>query len=439
MPPKTRTASKIQPVHREFGGIPGSFVLITTLPWLVIFLMTAASNGSIPFDGPGLKALLEDTYSHVYTSILDIAAYKAYVCWWTGLAMMRVIIPCRKFDGLPNRDGSVLTYNLNALTSLIILCIVLTLRGFATSWQLPELQFLYDHLFGMAIAAIFFSIAQAVWVYLYSFRSSKPLLAAGGDTGSVIYDFYIGRELNPMIGSFELKVFNELRPGLILWIMINLAMCHHQFIAYGKVSSGLILVTLMEGFYVLESLYNEDKVLSTMDVVSDGFGFMLSFGDLALVPFTYSLQAQFLTDRPEIELSFFEIAAIAALQAIGYIIFRKTNSQKDWFRHLTPAERKASGYKFIKSPTGRSLLADGWWGYSRHINYFGDWLMAWSWCLAAGVSGLKSRVCLFYVIYFAVLLIHRERRDDEKCANQHKQAWTEYKKLVPWRIIPYVY
>lgn len=36
-----------------------------------------------------------------------------------------------------------------------------------------------------------------------------------------------------------------------------------------------------------------------MDITHDGFGFMLAFGDLAWVPFTYSLQAQFLLYHPQ--------------------------------------------------------------------------------------------------------------------------------------------
>lgn len=36
-----------------------------------------------------------------------------------------------------------------------------------------------------------------------------------------------------------------------------------------------------------------------MDIKHDGFGFMLAFGDLAWVPFTYSLQAQFLLYHPQ--------------------------------------------------------------------------------------------------------------------------------------------
>ena len=40
------------------------------------------------------------------------------------------------------------------------------------------------------------------------------------------------------------------------------------------------------GLYVADALYNERAILSTMDITTDGFGFMLAFGDLAWVPFT---------------------------------------------------------------------------------------------------------------------------------------------------------
>lgn len=49
-----------------------------------------------------------------------------------------------------------------------------------------------------------------------------------------------------------------------------------------------------------------------MDIVHDGFGFMLVFGDLAWVPFTYGLQAAFLVVHPQ-TLSSFGAAVIIAL------------------------------------------------------------------------------------------------------------------------------
>ena len=48
--------------------------------------------------------------------------------------------------------------------------------------------------------------------------------------------------------------------------------------------------TTPQGFYVWDALYMEKAILTTMDITTDGFGYMLAFGDLSWVPFIYSLQ-----------------------------------------------------------------------------------------------------------------------------------------------------
>ena len=83
--------------------------------------------------------------------------------------------------------------------------------------------------------------------------------------------------------------------------------------------------------YVLDALWNEQAILTTMDITTDGFGFMLAFGDLAWVPFTYSLQARYLVDHAE-ETSVPVLLAIVACKLFGYYIFRSANAQKNTFR-----------------------------------------------------------------------------------------------------------
>ena len=83
-----------------------------------------------------------------------------------------------------------------------------------------------------------------------------------------------------------------------------------------------------------------------MDIVVDGFGFMLgesqsnmttalnnakAFGDLTWVPFTYSLQARFLANHPN-DLGMVGVFCIVALQLLGYYIFRVSNAEKNEFR-----------------------------------------------------------------------------------------------------------
>lgn len=58
---------------------------------------------------------------------------------------------------------------------------------------------------------------------------------------------------------------------------------------------------------------------------------MLAFGNLSWVPIMYGLQARYLADFP-LDLNFFQLAGIVALQFLGYYIFRSANSQKDTFR-----------------------------------------------------------------------------------------------------------
>ena len=49
-----------------------------------------------------------------------------------------------------------------------------------------------------------------------------------------------------------------------------------------------------------------------MDIIEEGFGFMLAFGDISWVPITFSLQARYLVDQP-VKLSWITTAAIVAL------------------------------------------------------------------------------------------------------------------------------
>lgn len=38
----------------------------------------------------------------------------------------------------------------------------------------------------------------------------------------------------------------------------------------------------------------------------------------------------------------------------------------------------------------------GWWGTARHINYLGDWLMSWAYCLPTLAAGYKITPSLLY-------------------------------------------
>jgi len=76
------------------------------------------------------------------------------------------------------------------------------------------------------------------------------------------------------------------------WVVLNLGCMAKQYELRGEVSTAMVLVNCFQALYVVDALYNERAILTTMDIINDGFGFMLAFGDLAWVPFTYSLQVR---------------------------------------------------------------------------------------------------------------------------------------------------
>lgn len=366
-----------------------------------------------------------------WANLWDSEAFLIYLAWYAFCIVSWALLPGDWVDGVTLRTGEKKKYKINAFPTFLLAMGITT--GCIMRSGPQSFTFIYHKWVGLMTASLVMSVVQALGVYAASFRKGA-LLALGGNSGNPIYDFYIGRELNPSIGSFDIKSFNELRPGLMLWVIINISMACEQAVRRGgfhNVTYSMWLVLAFQTFYVADGLYNEPAVLTTMDITTDGFGFMLAVGDLLWVPFVYSLQARYLVFRP-VEFGPLTAFGIVALNVLGYYIFRDSNGEKNDFR----SGRNPKNLQFITTERGSKLLISGWWGRSRHPNYFGDLLMALAWSLP---TGFETPVTYFYVAYFAVLLIHRQRRDDENCAKKYGEDWDKYKKLVPYRIIPYIY
>lgn len=432
--------------HREFLGVAGAAVTTLTLPVFVV-LLYLVTNENYCIDGLSLdinavREQLPHTASQWARLVFHKRAWQFYLVWYFAVLFADLVLVGKHVKGTKLRDGTRLDYNINgravygAFVALVVARFLLV-----PSRYLPELHFLYTHHLQLILVTIVFSSTQAVLVYLMSFIPlSKPngagtrerILSVNGNSGNMLYDFFLGRELNPRIGPWDIKLFSEVRPGLLLWILVNVACIHHQYHKFGRISDSILLVSALQAAYVLDVNCNEEGSLTMMDITTDGFGFMLCFGDLAWLPWTYSLQARVLSvAHREVHLGPLGLTLITLLCALGYYIYHASNSQKSEFRNGR-LEHMAS----INTKTGTKLLCDGWWKRARHINYLGDLLIAVSWCLA---TGLQTPVTYFYVVYVSTLLIHRQRRDDAKCARKYGLLWELYTRQVPYRIIPYVY
>lgn len=433
--------------HREFSGLPGALAITFFLPLLII-LFEYLTNENYSAQGITIdfNALISQLPSkeELFDLSFNKSAWLAYLAWFFGLTLLDLIVKGKSLRGVELRDGSKLNYNINGIYISTILLSILTARLFyVKNYFLPEFDFLYNNILPLIFVTIIFSFLLAIFVFIISFipltkpnglNSNERILSVNGNTKNPIYDWFIGRELNPRIGNWDIKLFCELKPGMLLWFLINLSCIHHQYHTQNLITDSILLITALQAFYIFDGVLNEEGVLTMIDITTDGFGFMLSFGDLAWVPWTYSLQTRFLClKQNQLSLGTTKVSLIILLCAVGYYIFHSANKQKSDFRQ---GKLDNLNLKSIKTKTGSKLLADGWWGYSQHINYFGDWLMAWSWCLPTGFTSILP---YFYIIYFGTLLLHRQVRDEAKCREKYGEQWIQYEKQVPYKIIPYVY
>jgi len=417
----------------EFFGPAGALFITVTVPLVTYALYFGCSEqaGGCP---PALNTLPPDLFARLSTrdwwfSLWDAQATAIYFAWYAFCVAAWYVLPGDWIEGVQMRNGQTKRYKINAFPTFL-LALGIT-AGIIIRYGPESFTFFYEKWIGFVTASLLMATLQAFYVHVMSYMGNK-LLALAGNSGNHIYDFFIGRELNPSIGSFDIKSFNELRPGLILWVLIDISMACEQYVRRGgHLTDSMYLVLAFQTWYVIDALYNEPAIFTTMDITTDGFGFMLSAGDLFWVPFVYSLQARYLAFK-HVELGPILTAVVIALEASGFYIFRAANGEKNNFRN----GHNPRNLKYLTTERGSKLLISGWWGLSRHPNYLGDLVMALAWSLA---TGFETPTTYFYPVYFLVLLIHRQIRDDEQCHKKYGKDWDKYKKLVPYRIIPYIY
>ncbi|KAF8896452.1 ERG4/ERG24 ergosterol biosynthesis protein [Infundibulicybe gibba] len=403
----------------EFLGPVGAFFITLAVPITTYALYFGCSeqSGGCP---PQLSTIPDQITLALsspawWRSLWDTEATVIYFGWYAFCVVAWAVLPGDRIEGVTLRTGGKKTYKINAFSTYLLALGITT--GIIYNYGPQAFTFFYEKWVGFAIAC-----------YIASFGEGK-ILALGGNSGNFIYD--VPKSFHWM---FDVKSFNELRPGLILWTLINISMACEQATRRGgltNITDSMWLIQAFQAWYVIDGLYNEPAIFTTMDITTDGFGFMLSVGDLTWVPFFYSLQARYLAYN-HVELGQVWTAGIFLLNITGYYIFRDANGEKNDFRN----GKNPKNLTYFTTSRGSKLLTSGWWGRSRHPNYLGDLVMSVAWCLP---TGFESPIPYFYIIYFAILLIHRQRRDDENCQKKYGADWEKYKKMVPARIVPYIY
>lgn len=394
---------------------------VVALPLLTLYLAIAL----IHYDG---KLTLPDLAFARHIAPPSLRSLAIYLGWFAFQAALAALLPGRKVEGMALPDGRKLLYTLNGWRAFGI---TLGTVGALVGAGLLRPTLLYEELLPLLTTANLCTFVVCGYIFVLG----RSQATAEEKLRSLPQAFFAGAALNPRNGAFDWKFFCESRPGMILWVLIDFSMAAAQWERYGIVTNSMLLVCLFQAVYVADYFWHEEAILSTWDIRHEPFGFMLCWGCLVWIPFTFSLQSVYLVNHA-LDLPLWATLGLLAFNFAGYYIFRSSNLQKHRFR--SDPTRKIWGRvpEFIATARGTRLLVSGWWGIARHANYLGDLMMGLAWCLCTGFGRL---IPYFYIIYFVVLLVHRERRDYQHCADKYGEDWKEYARRVRWRIVPGIY
>jgi delta14-sterol reductase/lamin-B receptor len=407
----------------HFGGPLGAASLTFLVPAITFYLWAAISlhDGQL-----WLPRSVADVLATFPVPTLRAAAILGV--WLVVQITLGVVVPGSLVVGGPLPSGERLQYRLNGLACFAV-SIGLLVVGLATGViRASDILAELGPLLTLSTLAAF---VQALWLYAWGRRRG----ALERSSGNVPYDFFMGTVLNPRFGLFDLKFFFESHIGMGTWGALAVILPAAQLEQTGSLSLPMIVVSACQLLYIVDFFVFESNLLSMLDILYENYGFMLVHAFLVWMPFNFTLQQQYLLVSPS-SLPAWAAVLLVVMNLAGYVIFRDSNLQKQRFRRDPTRPVWGKPPRTLKTQRGTELLLSGWWGLARHTNYLGDLTMALSWCLACGFG---SVVPYLYFLYFAPLLLDRERRDHKLCKEKYGADWDEYCKRVPHRIVPWLY
>jgi delta14-sterol reductase len=335
-----------------------------------------------------------------------------------------LLVPGKREKGAPLPGGGQEIYTLNGFPLWLVVVAATAVLLIVRPSALAFVHHAFWPLFAVANVAAF---SASIWLTVRGRRITGE--ARPGIVGFVVDCFY-GVELNPKLAGVDLKLFSY-RPSLMGLGLLNVSFAAAQYQELGHLTTRMWVYQVFYLAYLFNYFQFEHGMIFTWDIIAERFGWMLVWGDYVLVPFFYSVPAWYLVnDRSDMPA--WQIAALAALYVIGFVLFRGSNEQKHQFK----ADPQKPIWGRTPEALGGKLLVSGFWGIGRKLNYTGELCMYFAWSLT---TGFQSVVPYLLPLWLMVLFPHRAWRDDQRCRAKYGALWDEYCRRARFRMIPFLY
>ncbi len=351
------------------------------------------------------------------------------------LAFMR-LLPGPEYRGPVTATGNTPVYKANGPLALAVT--VGLYCGCSFGLDLFPASIIYHRLWEILGALNLFALAFCLVLYLKG--RFAPTDSDNSVSGNFIFDYYWGTELYPRALGWDIKMFTNCRFSMMAWplLVISFAAAQHEI---NGLTDAMVISAGLQIIYMAKFFWWETGYLASMDIMHDRAGFYICWGVLVWVPSVYVSHTLFLVNHPN-RLGLPLAILIGVAGVAGIMINYWADAQRQAFRAAggklkiwgKDPEYIEATYVTDDGEERRSLLlTSGWWGISRHFHYLPELLAAFCWVAPVGLDRLLP---WFYFIFLSILLTQRAFRDDRRCGEKYGEYWEEYRRRVPYRMIP---
>ena len=342
------------------------------------------------------------------------------------ITLLHVLIPVKKIKGYVKNEvsGEVMNYRINGKFVLVISILIWFLLGY---FHIVPYVWLYETRWLGLIGACVIGLIYSFTIVLKHPSTGKSFLA----------DFWFGRVKDPQIkdGFIDAKVWFYLIGAVMLQLNVLSCAAYH-IITVANINYGFLLGCAMLTWFCFDYLTFEKIHLWTYDFIAERVGFKLGFGCLAFYPYFYCVALWFTARLPDYGHPVWLTILFGALFLCGWVFTRGANMQKYFFK-TAPTKKFLWIKPEVLSNGSQSLLVNGYWGLSRHINYLGEIVQALAIAIAVGYP--ETWMVWLYPAYYIALMITRQADDDKICKEKYGELWNQYTEKAKYKIIPFIY
>ncbi|XP_023941248.2 delta(14)-sterol reductase TM7SF2 [Bicyclus anynana] len=420
----------------EFAGRAGAAALYIVIPLTVFYILMSCSKACS------------------YKTLNELMLYKTLSAWFSIQSVMIVIgnlLLQAIFLSIPVFGGKEVDehgrkQHFNATFSSFCTVTILFVLDY---YGILKNDSLLSSYLQMASVSYITAIILALIMYWKSSKVDRSDLNPYGNSGYLLYDFFIGREIHATLLKINVKLWIA-RVSNISALTLSVLIFKHGFNIQDKITINnisldelqnafnkinfkptVLVYSMMQIIYALYFIMRERKIVSTFYWNSEGLGY-LQIVSSALYPYIFTTISKNVAES-SIDLTSNTLIAASTLFLLGFLIMLISNNIKYEFRK-NPMQPSLMHLDSMPTFHGKKLLVSHVWGIVRHPNYMGDILIH----AALAIPGIMSQqaIAAAPALVTVAMLLHRCWRDHGRCRRRYGAAWQRYCARVPSAVIP---